>query len=71
MERLQKIIANSGTPEVYPIWEIEQGRTYELIITAANGLWRYRLGDTVTIEHRSRGRGGLLWRPRSPVRRRP
>ena len=30
--------------------EIEQGKTYELIITAANGLWRYRLGDTVTIE---------------------
>lgn len=41
---------NSETPEVYPIWEIEAGRTYELIITAANGLWRYRLGDTVTIE---------------------
>ena len=40
---------DSETPEVYPIWEIEAGRTYELIITAANGLWRYRLGDTVTI----------------------
>ena len=42
--------SDSETPEVYPIWEIESGRTYELIITAANGLWRYRLGDTVTIE---------------------
>ena len=42
--------SDSDTPEVYPIWEIEQGRTYELIITAANGLWRYRIGDTVTIE---------------------
>ena len=41
---------DSETPEVYPIWEIEAGRTYELIITAANGLWRYRLGDTVTIQ---------------------
>ena len=41
---------DSETPEVYPIWEVEKGRTYELIITAANGLWRYRLGDTVTIE---------------------
>ena len=41
---------DSETPEVYPIWEIEAGRTYELIITAANGLWRYRLGDTVTVE---------------------
>ena len=42
--------SDSDTPEVYPIWEIEAGRTYELIITAANGLWRYRLGDTVTVE---------------------
>ena len=42
--------SGSETPEVYPIWEVEAGRTYELVITAANGLWRYRLGDTVTIE---------------------
>ncbi len=42
--------SGSETPEVYPIWEIEKGRTYELIITAANGLWRYRIGDTVSIE---------------------
>ena len=42
--------SDSEAPEVYPIWEIEPGRTYELIITGANGLWRYRLGDTVTIE---------------------
>ena len=42
--------SDSDTPEVYPIWEIEAGRTYELLITAPNGLWRYRIGDTVTIE---------------------
>lgn len=41
---------DSEHPEVYPVWEIEPGRTYELVITACNGLWRYRLGDTVTIE---------------------
>ena len=41
---------DSTTPEVYPIWEIEAGKTYELVITACNGLWRYRIGDTVTIE---------------------
>ena len=40
----------SSTPEVYPIWEIEAGKTYELVITACNGLWRYRIGDTVTVE---------------------
>lgn len=31
-------------------WEVEAGRVYALIITAANGLWRYPLGDTVHIE---------------------
>ena len=41
---------DSSTPEVYPIWEIEAGKTYELVITACNGLWRYRLGDTVRVE---------------------
>lgn len=31
-------------------WEVEKGKVYSLIITAANGLWRYPLGDTVRIE---------------------
>lgn len=30
-------------------WEVEVGKTYELLISASNGLWRYRLGDTVTV----------------------
>ena len=33
-----------------PIWELEKGRVYELIVTSSNGLWRYRLGDTVRVE---------------------
>lgn len=37
-------------PEAIPIWEVQQGKTYELVITACNGLWRYRIGDTVTVE---------------------
>ncbi len=41
---------DSKTPEVYPVWEVEAGKTYELVITACNGLWRYRIGDTVTVE---------------------
>ncbi len=31
-------------------WEVEKEKVYSLIITAANGLWRYPLGDTVRIE---------------------
>ena len=57
--------SDSDTPEVYPIWEIEAGRTYELIITAPNGLWRYRLGDTVTIEQLNPVKINIAGRTRS------
>ncbi|MDE6310497.1 MAG: GH3 auxin-responsive promoter family protein [Muribaculaceae bacterium] len=30
--------------------EVEQGRTYELLVSSCNGLWRYSPGDTVRIE---------------------
>lgn len=35
-----------------PAWEVEKGRTYALVITAPNGLWRYPIGDTVRIVSR-------------------
>lgn len=37
-------------PMAIPIWEVQKGKTYALVITANNGLWRYSIGDTVTIE---------------------
>lgn len=40
-------------PDAVPAWKAEPGRTYALVITAANGLWRYSLGDTVTIQQTS------------------
>lgn len=40
---------NFGDP--MPMWEVEKGKTYALIITACNGLWRYAIGDTVRIEN--------------------
>lgn len=36
-------------PQAIPAWEVEAGRTYALIITSSNGLWRYMIGDTVTV----------------------
>jgi hypothetical protein len=30
-------------------WQVEEGNTYALVITAMNGLWRYPIGDTVRI----------------------
>lgn len=32
-----------------PIWKVEPDQVYEMVITSSNGLWRYRLGDTVRI----------------------
>ena len=40
-------------PEAVPIEDVVAGRTYELVITSCNGLWRYRPGDTVRIESTS------------------
>jgi hypothetical protein len=34
---------------VVPAWQVQEGKTYALVITAANGLWRYPIGDTVRI----------------------
>ncbi|MCM1291866.1 MAG: GH3 auxin-responsive promoter family protein [Prevotella sp.] len=44
-----------GHPELQreipiPIDDVIPGEIYELIISSANGLWRYRLGDTVKVE---------------------
>lgn len=36
-------------PEALTAWQVEKGRTYALVITGANGLWRYPIGDTVRI----------------------
>ncbi len=36
--------------ETVDIRGLEVGKVYEMIITSSNGLWRYRLGDTVRIE---------------------
>ncbi len=37
-------------PEAVPAWKVEPERTYAMVITTANGLWRYLPGDTVRIE---------------------
>tara|TARA_R110002051_G_scaffold66515_9_gene120481 strand:+ start:10924 stop:12435 length:1512 start_codon:yes stop_codon:yes gene_type:complete len=33
--------------EAIPLWEIEIGKNYAIIITTNSGLWRYKIGDTV------------------------
>lgn len=42
--------AEADCPTVLPLWKVEPGKVYALVITACNGLWRYPIGDTVRIE---------------------
>lgn len=37
-------------PDAVPAWEVEEGKTYALVLTAMNGLWRYPIGDTVRVD---------------------
>ena len=34
-------------PTVVPLWAIEPGRNYAMVISTSSGLWRYLIGDTV------------------------
>ena len=42
-------MATFGAPnqKVLPLWEVETGVNYAIIITTNAGLWRYQIGDTV------------------------
>ncbi|MBR1713198.1 MAG: GH3 auxin-responsive promoter family protein [Alloprevotella sp.] len=34
-------------PHAVPLWGVETGRNYAIVITTSCGLWRYEIGDTV------------------------
>ena len=36
-----------GTDNIVPIWGVESGKNYAMLISTSCGLWRYMLGDTV------------------------
>lgn len=37
-------------PATLTVADVTPGNTYELVISSCNGLWRYRIGDTVRVE---------------------
>ncbi len=41
---------DSPHPRALGAWQVEAGRTYALVISSCNGLWRYAIGDTVRID---------------------
>ena len=42
MDQIEK-----NEPEVLPLWGVETGRNYAVVISTSSGLWRYMIGDTV------------------------
>jgi hypothetical protein len=38
---------DSENPTAYPIWDVELGKNYAMLISTSGGLWRYKIGDTV------------------------
>ena len=38
---------DSSNPRVLPLWEVEVGKNYAMLISTSGGLWRYMIGDTV------------------------
>ncbi len=38
---------NADQQRAIPLWEVETGKNYAIIITTNAGLWRYKIGDTV------------------------
>jgi len=39
--------AGASEPVIVPIWDVEIGKNYAMLITTSCGLWRYMIGDTV------------------------
>ena len=38
---------DSANPLILPLWEVEVGKNYAMLISTSCGLWRYMIGDTV------------------------
>ena len=41
------------TPNVVPLWGVETGKNYAMVISTSAGLWRYMIGDTVKFTQKS------------------
>ncbi|WP_405410539.1 GH3 auxin-responsive promoter family protein [Maribacter sp. Asnod1-A12] len=46
-------VYSSIDEEAIPLWEVELGKNYAIVITTNSGLWRYKIGDTVRFTSKS------------------
>ena len=40
-------VYGTGEQQAIPLWQVEIGKNYAIIITTNSGLWRYKIGDTI------------------------
>jgi hypothetical protein len=40
-------------PTVLPLWDVEVGKNYAMVISTTCGLWRYLIGDTIKFTQKS------------------
>lgn len=43
----EELSGKSGESNIVPLWGVEAGKNYAMLITTSCGLWRYKIGDTV------------------------
>jgi hypothetical protein len=43
----KELSGGSGEGTIVPLWGVEPGKNYAMLITTSCGLWRYMIGDTV------------------------
>ena len=43
----EDLSGKTGEGTIVPIWGVEPGKNYAMLITTSCGLWRYKIGDTV------------------------
>lgn len=43
----------SPQPQAVPLWGVEPGKNYAMVISTSSGLWRYMIGDTVSFTQRN------------------
>ena len=43
----QELSGEDGAQNIVPLWGVEPGKNYAMLISTSCGLWRYMIGDTV------------------------
>lgn len=50
---VEELDGRDGLQHVVPLWGVETGRNYAMMITTTCGLWRYLIGDTIMFTERN------------------